>query len=127
MFDMTEKLVRWIEQERKARFWSIRELARQSGLSSGMISDVLNSRVEPKEKACRRIARAFGVAPEFVFRLAGLLDEVDVDKQQTEELLHYFKQLSLAERINLIRAARAWTHSDRDVETGTVGIVPARE
>ena len=122
-----KELVQWIYEQLNRQGWSQRELARRAGISTGALSMVIKEQRGAGPDFCNAVARAFGVPPESVFRMAGLLDEVDIDKQQTEELLHYFKQLSLSERINLIRAARAWSQSDRDVETGAAGIVAARE
>lgn len=93
MLVMTTAFIEWIEHERDVRGWSIRELSRRSGLSSGTVSDVLSDRTNPGFEFCRGIARALGEPPEKVLRLAGLLPRRTSKNEQIDELLHYYDQL----------------------------------
>ncbi len=65
----------WVEAEMKRRGWSRAELARRAGLSRAAVSDVLNLKYPPGPEFCRALARAFGYSQEYVFRLAGLIDD----------------------------------------------------
>lgn len=62
----------WILSQLKDRGWSQADLARSSGLTRGGVSNYINGRI-PDEKALRKIAKAFKLPPEAVFRAAGVL------------------------------------------------------
>lgn len=49
------------------------ELAREAGVSPGLVSMVLNERQSPTERFCIRIAPVLGYKPEDVLRKAGKL------------------------------------------------------
>ena len=63
----------WLNQNLNERGWSQSEAARRSGLSASAIQQVVGGITRPGPRLCRGLARAFGVAPEEVFRLADLL------------------------------------------------------
>lgn len=106
---MTNNLAGYIERELSMRGWSVRELARRSELSAGGISDVMNDRANPGVEFCKGISRALGVAPEYVFRLAGILPRRDKDAELTDEILHYFDQLEHTDKLRLITVAWSFT------------------
>jgi len=63
---------------------------------------------------CRDIAHAFGVPPEQVFRLAGLLPTISQDAAQDEELLSYFHNLPPLARQYIISTTRT-LHEEREL------------
>ena len=64
----------WLNDAIQSRGWSISYLARQSGFSQSLASDVLNEKVEPSANFAIAVARALGEPPEALLRLAGHLD-----------------------------------------------------
>ena len=76
---MSNELGEWIEKERKKRGWSQRRLAQEANISQAPISRIINK--VPKddkeqicgEKVAQSLAKAFGVNPIYVFRLARIL------------------------------------------------------
>ena len=76
---MSNELGEWIEKERKKRGWSQRRLAHEANISQAPISRIINK--VPKdnkeqicgEKVAQSLAKAFGVNPIYVFRLARIL------------------------------------------------------
>lgn len=64
---------KWLEGELLDRGWRPVELARRSGLDTGFVSHLLNSKRNAGPDACRAIAKALDYPEEFVFRKAGLL------------------------------------------------------
>jgi transcriptional regulator with XRE-family HTH domain len=94
--------VEWLEEGIGKRGWSIRETARRAGLSHAAISNVLNAQRNPGWEFCAGIARAFEIAPEYVFRKAGLL-RVEVGADITiEELSAIVNQLSKEAQEDLV-------------------------
>jgi len=91
---MRDNLVTWLTNQIETRGWSLRELARRSGLSHATISNVLSGQSNPGFDFCTGIAKALGESPQTVLRLAGLLPEVSADKARQEELLAWFDGLS---------------------------------
>ena len=73
MMSMGNKLIDYINQELKDRAWSIRRLARESGVSQTQISNVLSEQRSITFEFCKDIAIALGESPDRLFRLAGLL------------------------------------------------------
>ena len=69
-----QSLAEWLRVETARRRWSYREVARQSGYSNTAISGIANGDNTTPE-VCRALARVFGVPPEDVMRLAGILPE----------------------------------------------------
>lgn len=86
------------------RGWSQNETARRAGMSSGFISIVLNEKQEPKWEFCYGIAQAFGMAPEHVFRKAGLLPVPR--EEQVQILTDIGRSLSESELSNVIEYAQ---------------------
>ena len=66
---------KWLLLEAEERGWSQSELARRAGLSRTAVNDIINGKAFPGPDFCRAIARALGYPQEFVFRLAGLIDD----------------------------------------------------
>jgi transcriptional regulator with XRE-family HTH domain len=68
----------WLIERLKEENWSQANLARVSGLTTGAISNYINGRI-PDEAALRKIAKAFKLPPENVFRAAGILPPATED------------------------------------------------
>ena len=83
----------WVNIEIEKNGWTYSELARQSGLSTSGISSVMTSQRNPGVDFCVGLARAFGVAPEHVMRIAGLLPAIPENQTQENELLYVFRGL----------------------------------
>lgn len=85
------------------------ELARQSGLSQGLISQILSGQRKPGVEACAGVARAFHLPPEDVMRRAGLLPArmQDMLNEDTtlSELFEVARSMNQAERRELLRYA----------------------
>jgi transcriptional regulator with XRE-family HTH domain len=81
----------WLLEKLKEKDWSQADLARRSGLTRGAVSNYVNGRT-PDEQSLRKIAKAFSVPPENVFRAAGLLPKSSSDPW-TDELIYKIQQL----------------------------------
>jgi transcriptional regulator with XRE-family HTH domain len=67
----------WLQREIEQRGWRQSDLARHSGIDSGLISRILNGERKPGIETCRAIARAFGLADIQVLDIAGLATNQD--------------------------------------------------
>ena len=96
------KFNNWILSQLKDRGWSQADLARKSGLTRGGVSNYINGRI-PDENALRKIAKAFKLPAEVVFRAAGVLPPT-TDDPWSENMNHKINQLTgvrreMAERL----------------------------
>lgn len=89
----------WLLERLKENGWSQADLARHSGLTRGAISNYVNGRV-PDEVALRKIAKAFNIPPENIFRVAGVLPQT-TDDPWINEIAYKLKMLDDSRR-NLV-------------------------
>ncbi len=84
----------WLIKERSDRGWSQSDLARTADISRQVVSDYEGyKRKYFDEEILVKIARAFELPPEMVFRVAGLLPAKPNIDEETEELNHLIDQL----------------------------------
>lgn len=106
---MTEAFRKWVTDGLGRRQWSIRELARQSGVSHPLISQVLSDK-KPSCEFCVKIALAFDESPEMALRLAGILppeSPVSInDASATMEITEIARNLPEGKRKQLLDFAR---------------------
>lgn len=89
----------WLEQELKKRRWRQTDLAQEMGMSDSTLSHLFAGNRNPGPDLCNGIARAFGVAPEEVFRMAGLLPPLpEQDDELARRLVESFKRLPIEKR-----------------------------
>jgi len=86
-------LTQWLSEEVDRRGWSYREIARRGGLSSGAISNVMTGNASPGWDLCLGLARALDVAPEEVFRKAGLLPALPPDVEEEQQVVRILRSL----------------------------------
>jgi transcriptional regulator with XRE-family HTH domain len=92
----------WILNELLERNWSQADLARHTKLTRSAISKYMGGRT-PDDTALRKIAKAFNLPQEIVFRAAGSLQTPTVDNW-SEKMYYKIGQLSgtrreMAERL----------------------------
>lgn len=92
----------------------MRELARRSGLSVAMVSEVLNDNTNPGLKFCTGIARAYDVPPETVLRMAGKIPQRTTRAELIQQILFYFDRMDETEQLRLITIA--WSLSRESAE-----------
>lgn len=95
----------WLLSKLEERGWSQADFARASKITTSAISKYMQGRT-PNEEALRKIARAFRLPPEDVFRQAGILPPVTVEDAQLKELAYLATQLPDQELDDLIEYAR---------------------
>ena len=91
-----KEFVDWLNIEMEKRGWSIRQTARAANLSHTVIAVALSGD-KPTFNTCAGLADAFNVSPNFVFQLAGLIEEQNKD-ELTEEAEFLMSQLSPYQR-----------------------------
>lgn len=91
---MSKNFVDWLTDELKARGWSNSELARRSGMAQSTISMIISRHSNPGWDFCAKIASAFSLPADQVFRRAGLLPPLPAsDDVITQEIIESIKQL----------------------------------
>lgn len=93
-----ESSIEYLLTEMEKRGWKQSDLARHAGLDSGLINNYISGRRNIGATSALAIAKAFKVAPEIVFRKAGLLPNVPESTAEEEQLLYLFRQLSNYDR-----------------------------
>lgn len=71
MGGMSNELVGWLKQQIAERGWSVREAARQAGVSPTPLNHILAGKANPGLDVYRGLAKAFDVPVAHVLRLAG--------------------------------------------------------
>jgi transcriptional regulator with XRE-family HTH domain len=97
---MNDKFIEWVNNEMRKKNWSIRQTAKASGLSPALVSITLSGE-KPTFNTCAGLAEAFNVSPNYVFQLAGLIEEQKRDELSDEaeflmsQLSPYQRQLAV--------------------------------
>lgn len=78
---MASKFSNWITESLNERGWNQATLARASGLTPTAISDLVNDRRNPGKDSCIAIAKAFKLPREFVFQVAGILEDEESENR----------------------------------------------
>lgn len=103
---INETFTNWLNAELEKREWNYSKLATKAKISKGTISHILSGRRNPGSDFCEKIARAFNIPPDEVYRRAGLLPPAPVRTSQTEELIYLFNQFPDNEKADLITYMR---------------------
>jgi transcriptional regulator with XRE-family HTH domain len=82
----------WLLSQLNQAQWSQADLARASGLTTAAISKYMGGRI-PDKVALRKIAKAFKLPPETVFRAAGALPSI-VEDPWVSEMEYKISQLT---------------------------------
>jgi len=107
MDTMGNKLSTWLAEQLNERSWSARELARRTNMSQTSISRYLEGTRTPSPDACRKIARAFGIAnPQSVMRLAGHLPPIPEPIAEEKEALAILRTLPTPTRATILQMLR---------------------
>jgi transcriptional regulator with XRE-family HTH domain len=93
-----ERLRNWIEIELKKRRWKPADLAHAVGVGTSTISKTLNGNTEPKPRLITDIAKVLDSTPEKLYRLAGLLPEVDESNTTLQEIKEIANNLTPQQR-----------------------------
>ncbi len=106
----------WLNEQMRKRSWSQSELARHAHLSQTVISQVLGGQ-HPGVRFCKAIAGAFGLPPEEVVKLAGILPRPPKWTPELDEWMALFEQLSDEDRSEMIELGRikASRHGKREL------------
>lgn len=114
---MNEEFPYWIRAQADERGWSLREVAKRAKISTGALNQVLGQGYGAGPSFCISISKAFGIPPEDVFRLAGILPQIQ--REEWEEMQGYFTILPKEDLYILLRMAKnmAMEHSIHDEET----------
>jgi len=104
----TDDFTGWLKGEIEARYWTYNELARQSGLSSAMVSMVMTGQRLPGPDFCTGVAKALQLPPVEVFQRAGLLPPApDLDDPQLKAALFLFEKLTVADQERVLAIMKA--------------------
>ena len=80
-----KELVDFLLEQCKARGLSARSLSINSGLSAGTVHSILNRQYQPTLSSLNRLADYLGVKRQYLWQLAGLLEDMDYDTKTTFE------------------------------------------
>lgn len=83
-----ENFKTWLEGQLRERGWKPADLAKESGLSSAVISNILNGHRKVGEKTANAIAHGLKLPPDLVFEKAGLLPPKPDLSPSRRALLH---------------------------------------
>jgi len=107
----SESFGRWLQEERKKRGWTVRELARRADVSHAALSNVLTGKRNAGHEVARKVAEAMGVPVTEAFRRAEILPGTVEEPIEFSELLAIMRELDPEERLRILEYAR-WRLQD---------------
>ncbi len=100
---MDTKFSDWLLEQMRKHDWSQSDLARTSGLTRQSISYYLSDKSkQPDEFALQKIAKAFKLPLEEVYRAAGLLPPEPVETKLIRRITHLTYQLPPEEQQDIL-------------------------
>jgi len=97
----------WLSIQMREKNWSQSELARVSGLTRQAISYYLSDKSkQPDEFALQRIAKAFSIPIEQVYRAAGLLPPAINMSDELETIIHEVEKLNKQDQAEILAFIR---------------------
>jgi transcriptional regulator with XRE-family HTH domain len=119
---------RYIREQRRQAELSLRNLARQAGVSNPYLSQIERGLRQPSAKILKDIAKALRISAETLYLRAGILDSGGEDGDLVAAILH---EPHLTERqkqvlIEIYRSFRATSEANPDLD-GTRASAPAAE
>ena len=92
----TEKLDDFLREQCRRRGLSLRRLSLKAGLSPGTVHSIIQRKYQPTLFSLNRLADYLGVRREYLWHLAGLLEDMDYDGTTTlgdPQLRFHFTQV----------------------------------
>ncbi len=119
---------RYIREQRRQAELSLRNLARQAGVSNPYLSQIERGLRQPSAKILKDIAKALRISAETLYLRAGILDS---DEQDGDLIAAILREPHLTERqkqvlIEIYRSFRATSEANPDPD-GTRAAAPAAE
>ena len=98
-----EKLAGFLLDQCRQRRLSLRSLSINSGLSPATVHGIITRKYQPTLYSLNRLADHLGVRREYLWHLAGLLDDMDYDDETTfggdPRLKFYFVRVGKLDKI----------------------------
>ena len=80
---LAKELGDFLREQCRQRGLSLRSLSIKSGLSPGTVHSIINRQYQPTIFSLNRLADYLGVRREYLWHLAGLLEDMDYDAKTT--------------------------------------------
>lgn len=80
---MSEKLGEFLVEQCRNKGLSLRSLSIKSGLSASTVHNIINRKYQPTLFSLNRLADYLGVKRQYLWQLAGLLEDMDYDDKTT--------------------------------------------
>ncbi len=100
----------WLQNEMDIRGWRQADLARLSGINTGLLSQILNRQRRAGISTCRAMAHALNMREVDVLHKAGLLTSEtfgDGDSPLVKEMLTEFIRLDYGDQEQILKQVRA--------------------
>ncbi len=104
----TDIFSKWLTVQMKRENWTQADLARATGIGRAAISKMISNKksLKPKPESCLALAKAFRLAPETVYRAAGILP-TEPEFPELDDLKAIASNLSARGREEIVAIARA--------------------
>ena len=92
-----KRLVDFLIRTRKEKGLSFRSLSVKAGLSAGTVHSIVYREYEPSLYSLNRLADYLGVKRQYLWKLAGLLEDKDLDDKSNNadpRMSYYFEKLA---------------------------------
>lgn len=103
---MRMEFLRFVDMELEKRNWTRNQLAQKAGLSSSYFTMLSKGSRQIGPDACSKIAEAFRLPKETVFRAAGLLPQVSELEELREQILAETGKMTREEQREVLKYIR---------------------
>lgn len=107
------EFAQWLEWQLAQRGWKQADLVRASGLSSGLLSNVMSGERKAGAATCKVIARALELPEAEVLIQAGLMSRPREWDSRVGALVELFQQLGEDDQDDILALARTKYHRNR--------------
>ena len=105
--DADNPFVQWLIDELDTRRWSRADLARAMAAHPSLVTKVLNRELPLSVDVAKRIAAALGVKQIDLFRIAGLIDDLEGEGDDAQEKADFEEMRRILSRMEPERRAEA--------------------
>lgn len=105
MYLMGNNFGYWLQQQREEQKLTQADLAKASQLNRSMISKIENGGAFPTPETLNHLSKGLRIAPEVIFRAAGLLPTLVTGDFEIEQLTYLYNELPFQEKKRLVEYA----------------------
>lgn len=113
----------WLLDQLTRRAWRQADLARESGLASSVVSNIINGKRRVGKTTLLAISRALRLPPEAVFEKAGILPPKKIKDPWLEDMMQRISSFNGIRRRMLERFVHSLEGDDEDIDRDDPAVI----